>query len=65
MPTNGGTKLLKLDVATGVSTTDLKGQEGVVFARTFWHSVFLTLLLGVLVFLQQHVFPWMIPALPQ
>ncbi len=52
------------NIATGVSTTDLKGQEGVVFARTFWHSVFLTLLLGVLVFLQQHVLSWMIPALP-
>lgn len=53
------------NIATGVSTTDLKGQEGVVFARTFWHSVLLTLLLGVLVFLQQHVLTWMIPALPQ
>ena len=53
------------NIATGVSTTDLKGQEGVVFARTFWHSVFLTLLLGVLVFLQQHVFTWMIPAMQQ
>ncbi|MGU7769688.1 L-lactate permease [Burkholderia sp. MR1-5-21] len=53
------------NIATGVSTTDLKGQEGVVFARTFWHSVILTLLLGVLVFLQQHVFTWMIPALPK
>ncbi|MGG1946005.1 L-lactate permease [Trinickia sp. NRRL B-1857] len=53
------------NIATGVSTTDLKGQEGVVFARTFWHSVFLTLLLGVLVFLQQHVLTWMIPALQQ
>ncbi|AOJ72207.1 MULTISPECIES: L-lactate permease [Burkholderia] len=52
------------NIATGVSTTDLKGQEGVVFARTFWHSVILTLLLGVLVFLQQHVLSWMIPALP-
>ncbi|MGN6667030.1 MAG: L-lactate permease [Trinickia sp.] len=49
------------NIATGVSTTHLKGQEGVVFARTFWHSVFLTLLLGVLVFLQQHVLTWMIP----
>ncbi len=49
------------NIATGVSTTDLKGQEGVVFARTFWHSIFLTLLLGVLVFLQQHVLSWMIP----
>ncbi|MGN6650937.1 L-lactate permease [Trinickia sp.] len=53
------------NIATGVSTTDLKGQEGLVFARTFWHSVFLTLLLGVLVFLQQHVLTWMIPAMPQ
>ncbi len=53
------------NIATGVSTTDLKGQEGVVFARTFWHSVILTLLLGVLVFLQQHVLTWMIPSLPQ
>jgi lactate permease len=49
------------NIATGVSTTDLKGQEGVVFARTFWHSVLLTLLLGVVVFLQQHVLSWMIP----
>ncbi|MEC5409180.1 L-lactate permease [Paraburkholderia sp. MPAMCS5] len=52
------------NIATGVSTTELKGKEGVVFARTFWHSVFLTLLLGILVFLQQHVLTWMIPALP-
>ena len=49
------------NIATGVSTTDLKGQEGVVFARTFWHSVALTLLLGVLVFVQQHWLGWMIP----
>ena len=52
------------NIATGVSTTELKGQEGVVFARTFWHSLLLTLLLGVLVILQQHVLTWMIPALP-
>jgi len=51
------------NIATGVSTTELKGQEGVVFARTFWHSVFLALLLGIVVMLQQHVFPWMIPTL--
>jgi lactate permease len=52
------------NIATGVATTDLKGKEGEVFVRTFWHSVFLTLVLGVLVFLQQHVLSWMIPALP-
>ncbi|HEY0425301.1 MAG TPA: L-lactate permease, partial [Rhodopila sp.] len=49
------------NIATGVSVTDLKGQEGVVFARTFKHSIALTLLLGVLVVLQQYVVPWMIP----
>jgi len=49
------------NIATGVSVTDLKGQEGLVFARTFKHSVFLTVLLGILVVLQQYVVPWMIP----
>jgi lactate permease len=49
------------NIATGVSVTDLRGQEGVVFARTFWHSVILTLILGVLVALQQYVFPGIIP----
>ena len=49
------------NIATGVSVTALKGQEGLVFARTFKHSVVLTLLLGLLVLLQQYVVPWMIP----
>ncbi len=49
------------NIATGVAVTELKGQEGLVFAQTFKHSVILTLLLGVLVVLQQYVFSWMIP----
>jgi lactate permease len=49
------------NISTGVSVTDLKGQEGVVFARTFKHSIFLTLILGGLVLLQQYVVPWVIP----
>ena len=49
------------NIATGVSVTDLKGQEGVVFARTFKHSIALTLLLGLLVVVQQYLVPWMIP----
>jgi lactate permease len=49
------------NIATGVAVTDLRGKEGVVFARTFWHSVILTLGLGVLVALQQFVFPAIIP----
>jgi len=49
------------NIATGVSVTNLKGQEGVVFARTFKHSIVLTVLLGIIVVLQQYVVPWMIP----
>ena len=50
------------NIATGVSVTELRGQEGAVFARTFRHSIVLTMLLGVLVALQQYVFPGMIPS---
>ena len=49
------------NIATGVSVTNLKGQEGAVFARTFKHSVILTLVLGVLVVIQQVLLPGMIP----
>lgn len=49
------------NIATGVAVTKLKGQEGVVFARTFWHSIVLTIGLGLLVVVQQFVFPWIIP----
>jgi lactate permease len=52
------------NIATGVSVTDLKGREGVVFARTFWHSVILTLLLGLLVAAEQYLIPAIIPAVP-
>ena len=44
------------NIATGISVTHLQGQEGLVVARTFKHSIILTLLLGVLVVLQQYVF---------
>jgi lactate permease len=49
------------NIATGVSVTDLKGREGEVFARTFPHSIALTIVLGLLVALQQFVIPWIIP----
>ena len=50
------------NISTGTATTDLKGREGEVLARTFKHSVILTLFLGIIVMLQQYVFPWMIPS---
>ena len=49
------------NIATGVAVTNLKGQEGVVFARTFSHSIILTLMLSVLVVIQQFLIPWIIP----
>ncbi len=49
------------NIATGAAVTDLKGREGEVFARTFKHSIALTLLLGLLVLVQQYLTPWMIP----
>jgi lactate permease len=48
------------NIATGCATTNLKGHEGAIFSRTFLHSIFLTVLLGCLVWLQQYVWPWMI-----
>ena len=50
------------NIATGVSCTNLKGQEGAVLARTFVHSIVLTLVLVVLVIVQQYVVPGIIPA---
>jgi len=52
------------NIATGVAVTKLKGHEGIVFARTFWHSIILTVVLGALVAVQQFVIPWIIPVLP-
>ncbi|HTJ92194.1 MAG TPA: L-lactate permease, partial [Pararobbsia sp.] len=49
------------NISTGVATTELKGQEGIVFAKTFKHSIVLTIALGILVWLQQNVLTWMIP----
>ena len=49
------------NISTGVSTTELKGREGEVMARTFKHSLILTVLLGVLVVIQQYIFPGVIP----
>nr|WP_321984503.1 L-lactate permease [uncultured Lichenicoccus sp.] len=49
------------NISTGVSVTPLKGQEGLVFSKTFKHSIILTTLLGIIAVLQQFVFHWMVP----
>jgi lactate permease len=51
------------NIATGAAVTQLKGQEGMVFARTFVHSIVLTLLLVALVLVQQYLIPGIIPGL--
>jgi len=50
------------NIATGVSVTDLKGREGAVLARTFVHSIVLTLVLVVIVIVQQYLVPGIIPS---
>jgi lactate permease len=50
------------NIATGVSVTALKGQEGVVFARTFVHSIVFTIFLAILVVIQQFLIPGIIPS---
>ncbi|RFB78439.1 L-lactate permease [Methylovirgula sp. 4M-Z18] len=52
------------NIATGVSVTNLKGQEGIIFARTFGHSIILTLVLVALVIVQQYIVPGIIPVVP-
>ena len=52
------------NIATGISVTNLRGQEGAILARTFVHSVVLTLILVVIVIIQQFVVPGIIPSVP-
>ena len=52
------------NIATGVAVTDLRGREGAVLARTFIHSIVLTILLALLVVVQQYVVPQIIPVVP-
>ena len=52
------------NIATGVAVTDLRGREGEVLARTFIHSIVFTILLALLVIVQQYVVPQIIPSVP-
>jgi lactate permease len=49
------------NIATGVSITGLRGIEGTVLARTFIHSVALTIILALIVVVQQYLWPQVIP----
>jgi lactate permease len=47
-------------VVAGVATNQVGG-EGEILRYVFWHSLTLAGLVGVLVYLQAYVFPWMVP----
>ena len=49
------------NIAIGVTTVGLVGEEGKVLRSTFWHSIFLAALIGLLAFAQAHWLAWMIP----
>jgi L-lactate transport len=49
------------NVSTGVSTTVLAGKEGLIIRRTFFHSILLAVILGIIVMLQQYLVPGIIP----
>jgi len=50
------------NITTGLAVTGLKGKEGAVFARTFIHSIVLTIFLVVLVVVTQYLVPQIIPS---
>jgi lactate permease len=49
------------NIAVGVTTVGLAGQEGEVVRNTFWHSIVLAVPLSVLAFGQAYWLKWMIP----
>jgi lactate permease len=49
------------NVAVGVTTVGLVGQEGHVVRSTFWHSILLATFLSALAFAQAYWLKWMVP----
>jgi lactate permease len=48
-------------LAVATAATGMVGEEGTLFRFTLKHSLFLTVIVGIIVYLQAYVFPWMIP----
>jgi lactate permease len=49
------------NIAIGVTTVGLIGQEGRILRATFWHSVLLAALLGLVAFAQAYWVSGMVP----
>jgi len=49
------------NIAVGVTTVGLIGQEGKVLRSAFWHSILLAAVISLIAFAQAYWVPWMIP----
>jgi L-lactate transport len=49
------------NIAVGVTTVGLIGQEGKILRATFWHSIFLAAMLGLVALAQAYWVPGMVP----
>jgi lactate permease len=49
------------NIAIGVSTVGLIGQEGRIMQSTFWHSIAFAALIGLIACAQAYVFPFVVP----
>lgn len=49
------------NIAIGVTTVGMVGEEGKVLHGTFWHSIIFAALIGLLTLAQAHWLAWMVP----
>ena len=49
------------NIAVGVTTVGLIGQEGTLLRGTFWHSVLMAAMISVIAYAQAFWVPWMVP----
>lgn len=49
------------NIAVGVTTVGLIGQEGKILRATFWHSILMAAILGLVALAQAYWVPWMVP----
>ena len=49
------------NIAVGVTTVGLIGQEGKVLYSTFWHSVLMAVVIGLIACAQAYLFPGLLP----
>jgi L-lactate transport len=49
------------NIAIGVTTVGLVGEEGKVLHSTFWHSILLAGMIGAIAYAQAHWLAWMVP----